>query len=67
MSVKIKVSYTTDEELHKVIRLLSPEISSYKMANRQDGQYKRAYIVLRNAKVKNVNAEKAKKNQDLIL
>lgn len=46
MSVKIRVSYTDDEELAGVIRLLSPQMVSYKVARQQQGKYKRAYIDL---------------------
>lgn len=52
MSVRIKVSYEHEEELAKVIRLLTPEIKSCKVAKRQTGQYRRAYIVLTNANMK---------------
>lgn len=45
MSVKIKVSYTEDEELAGVIRLLSPLVRSWK-AQPQKGRFKRAYIEL---------------------
>ncbi len=48
MSVKIRVSYTDDEELAGVIRLLSPHMVSYKVARQQEGKYKRAYIELDN-------------------
>ena len=51
MSVRIKVSYTDDEELAGVIRLLSPVLRNVKVQP-QKGQYKRAYILLRNTKVK---------------
>lgn len=44
MSVKIKVSYNTDQELAGVIRLLSPVIKDYKVSRNNDGQYKKAYI-----------------------
>ncbi len=47
MSVKIKVSYTNEGELAKVIRLLTPEVKSCKVAKRQEGQYRRAYINLK--------------------
>ena len=40
-----------DEELAGVIRLLSPVLRSVKVQP-QKGQYKRAYILLRNTKVK---------------
>lgn len=45
MSVKIKVSYTEDEELAGVIRLLSPLVRSWKVQP-QKGRFKRAYIEL---------------------
>lgn len=44
MSVRIKVSYTDDEELMEVLRILSPMIRSYKIAKHQKGVFKRAYI-----------------------
>lgn len=47
MSVKIRVSYTDDEELVGVIRLLSPLVKSWKVAKRQEGAHKNAYIYLR--------------------
>lgn len=43
MSVKIKVSYTDDEELAGVIRLLSPLGKKWKVARNQTGKYKKAY------------------------
>lgn len=45
MSVKIRVSYTDDEELAGVIRLLSPVVKSCKRQSRK-GKYERAYIEL---------------------
>lgn len=47
MSVKIKISYQTDQELQQVIRLLSPALKSYKVAKKQEGQYKNAYALLK--------------------
>mgnify|MGYP000034629299 CR=1 FL=1 len=44
MSVKIKVSYTEDEELAGVIQLLSPLGVSWKQQP-QKGKYMRAYSV----------------------
>ena len=44
MSVKIKISYTTKEELEKVLRVLSPVMKDYKIAKNQEGQYKKAYV-----------------------
>lgn len=46
MSVKIKVSYNTDEELAGVIRLLSPVLKDYKVSRNKEGRYKKAYIEL---------------------
>lgn len=46
MSVKIRVSYTDDEELAGVIRMLSPRVISYKVARQQQGKFKKAYIEL---------------------
>lgn len=43
MSVKIRVSYTDDEELAGVIRLLSPLGKKWKVAKNQKGKYKKAY------------------------
>ena len=43
VSVKIRISYTEDKELAKVIRLLLPVVKSWKLQP-QKGQYKRAYI-----------------------
>lgn len=50
MSIKIRVSYSTEEELAGVIRLLSPVLREVKVQP-QKGQYKRAYLSLRNTKV----------------
>lgn len=54
MSVKIKVSYITDEELAGVIQLLSPVLKDYKVSRNKEGRYKKAYAdldMLRNVKV----------------
>ena len=44
MSVKIKISYTTDEELEEVARPLSSLVKSWKKQPAK-GKYKRAYGV----------------------
>lgn len=44
MSIKIRVSYTEDEELAGVIRLLSPLEMSWKRQPKK-GKYMRAYSV----------------------
>lgn len=43
MSVKIRISYTDDEELAGVIRMLSPLGKKWKVAKKQKGEYKKAY------------------------
>lgn len=47
MSVKIKISYNTDEELAGVVQLLSPALKTYKAAKKQEGPYKNAYALLK--------------------
>lgn len=54
MSIKIRVSYNTEEEFAGVIQLLSPMLKNVKVQP-QKGQYKRAYISLRNSKVESQN------------
>ena len=44
MSVKIKISYNTDEELAGVIRLLSSVMKDYKISGNKEGRYKKAYV-----------------------
>lgn len=46
MSVKIRVSYTDEEELAGVIRMLFPAVKSWKVAKRQEGAYRNAYIYM---------------------
>lgn len=62
MSVRINVKYTTEEELAGVIRLLSPAVKSWKVAKRQEGAFKNAYIVMKGGVLPHVlvteNAEK---------
>lgn len=57
MSVRIRVKYSTEEELAGVIRLLSPMLRNVKVQP-QKGQYKRAYISLRNTKIEPQNVKK---------
>lgn len=47
MSVKIRVSYQNQKELDLVLRLLRPEMKTYKIAGSKAGEYKRAYVILR--------------------
>ena len=50
MSIKIRVSYTDEEELAGVIRLLSPMVKSWKVAKRQEGAHKNAYIWMKDGR-----------------
>lgn len=50
MSVKIRISYNTDEELAGVIRLLSPWVKSWKKSGTQKGKFKKAYAELKDTK-----------------
>lgn len=45
--VKIKVSYNSDQELEKVVKLLSPALESCKISRNKEGRYKKAYIFLK--------------------
>lgn len=44
MSVKIKLSYTDEEECREIMQLLSPVVKGWKMQPAK-GKYKRAYSV----------------------
>ena len=48
MSVKIKLSYTDEEECREIMRLLSPVVRSWKMQPAK-GKYKRAYGEIANS------------------
>ncbi len=50
MSVKIRISYSTDEELARVLRLLYPMVKSWKKSGTSKGKFKNAYVELGNAK-----------------
>lgn len=47
MTVKIKVSYQDQEELQKVVNCLQPLGITLKIASRQEGKFKNAYINLK--------------------
>ena len=47
MSVKIKISYNTDEELEKVFKVLSPVLKTWKISRNKEGRYKKAYAELK--------------------
>ncbi len=44
MSIKIKVSYESPQELQEVLERLKPILLSCKVQKTQNGRYKRAYI-----------------------
>lgn len=44
MSIKIKVSYEQNHELQRILKQLMPLGITYRVAKRQDGRFKRAYI-----------------------
>ena len=58
MAVKVKVSYTTPQELHTVLKLLNPIIKSCKADKGGNGRYKRAYLEV------NIPEEKVQKSTD---
>lgn len=47
MSTKIRVSYESADELLEVLKRLEPMVKSYKLPRKQEGHYKKAYIVLK--------------------
>lgn len=47
MSVKIKISYQDPEELQQVIKALLPLGINYRVAKKQEGQFKNAYARIR--------------------
>lgn len=49
--VKIKISYSTDQELQGVVKLLSPALESCKISRNKEGRYKKAYIFLQERKL----------------
>lgn len=46
MSVRIKVSYETEEELKRVLHLLAPVLKCWTKAAKKSGKFFRAYITL---------------------
>lgn len=57
MSVKIRISYTKEEELAGVIRLLSPAMKSYKVSRKKEGKHRNAYADLDDRELMNLNLE----------
>lgn len=47
MSVVIRISYSTEEELNNVLQMLSQKVKSCKKAKKQEGKYRNAYVYLK--------------------
>ena len=47
MSVKIKISYNTEEELEQIKKLLTPVLKDLKVARNKEGCYKKAYAEIK--------------------
>lgn len=41
------MKYSTEEELRDILRRLEPDVKSWKVAKRQEGAFKNAYIVMK--------------------
>ena len=46
--VKIKISYNTDTELVKLLKLLTPVLKKHKVSKISEGKFKKAYAELEN-------------------
>lgn len=46
MSVRIKVSYETEEELKRVLKLLDPVVKNWTRVAKKNGRFFRIYITL---------------------
>ena len=46
--IKIKISYNTDKELIKLLKLLAPVLKKHKISKNRDGNFKKAYAELEN-------------------
>ena len=64
MSVKIRISFTEDEELAGVIRLLSPALKSYKVSKKKEGKYRNAYADLDGRELMNLNLEEERSKSE---
>ncbi|MDO5540870.1 MAG: hypothetical protein Q4F83_12515 [Eubacteriales bacterium] len=58
MSVKIKVSYQTPQELESILKLLRPAIKSAKIKKGQQGAYKKAYIEIKGTALQDLQSPK---------
>lgn len=64
MSVKIRISFTEDEELAGVIRLLSPALKSHKVSGKKEGKYRNAYADLDGRELMNLNLEEERSKSE---
>ncbi|MFR8846833.1 hypothetical protein [Clostridium fessum] len=44
--IKIKISYERPEELQEVLKRLTPNVKSLKVARKQDGRFLKAYVTM---------------------
>lgn len=56
MAVKVRISYTTAQELHAVTELLKPIIKSCRADKGENGRFKKAYLEV------NISEENAQKD-----
>ena len=47
MSVSVRISYSTDEELRKILKILSPVLKECKISKQNKGPYKKAYAEIK--------------------
>ncbi len=45
--IKIRVSYERPDELKRVLERLRPDIKRWKISGRREGQFKKAYIEMK--------------------
>lgn len=47
MSCKIRVSYTEDRELVRILALIGPAVKSCRKSKNKEGSYRKAYIEIK--------------------
>ena len=52
MSVKMSLSFETDQELQEALNLLKPRLLKVKIPSKQNGKYRKAYLFLKETVVK---------------
>lgn len=58
VSVKIKVSYSNQDELQMVLKQLGPLVKSHSISRNKEGRYKKAYIEMNDVKSQNLCIKK---------